>query len=429
MSYMTKACKGIAGTITVPGDKSISHRAVMIGAIADGMTEIENFLMSDDCLSTIDCFKKCGIDISVYEQKKVKVCGKGLKGLEKPQEILNVGNSGTTIRLLTGILSGQEFDCEITGDQSIVRRPMGRVTTPLRMMGALIDGDDGGNLAPLRIKGSKLNGIEYNMPVASAQVKSSILFASLYAEGETVIYESHHSRNHTEIMLNNFGANVKVYENRIISSPVKELFPGKVFVPGDISSAAFFIVAAMITPDSCITIKDVGVNPSRTGIIDVLQSMGGNICIQNQREKNGELVADITAYSSKLKGIEISGAIIPRLIDEIPIICTAAAFAEGTTIIRDAEELKFKESNRILSVANNLRLMGASVEETEDGLIINGGHDLKGNTLDSYNDHRIAMAGVIAGLGIKDGIIINNAECVSISFPDFFETIERVIKK
>lgn len=420
-----KPINSINATITVPGDKSISHRAVMFGAIAKGDTEITGFLTGDDCMSTISCFKKLGIDIEV-EGERVIVHGKGLYGLSQPTELLDVGNSGTTIRLISGILSGQKFNSTLNGDSSIQKRPMKRVINPLSQMGAKINSKEG--YAPLEITGTQLNAIEYTMPVASAQVKSSILLASLYADGETVINEPIASRNHTEIMLNYFGANIKNENGKITSTPVEELYGNSFNVPGDISSAAFFIVAGLILPNSEITITNVGINPTRTGIIDALIQMGGNIEIINKRTSGGEEVGDIVVKSSQLKAITLEGDIIPRMIDEIPVFAVAALCAEGTTIVKDAQELKVKESNRIATMGAELGKMGAIITETEDGMIIKGKQALHGAITESHLDHRVAMSIAIAGLTAQGETIINNADCVGISFPSFYELLDKLYK-
>lgn len=420
-----KPIKSINATITVPGDKSISHRAVMFGAIAKGDTEITGFLTGDDCMSTISCFKRLGIDIEV-DGEKVIIHGKGLYGLSQPTEILDVGNSGTTIRLISGILSGQKFNSTLNGDSSIQKRPMKRVINPLSQMGAKINSREG--YAPLEITGTQLNAIEYTMPVASAQVKSSILLASLYANGETVINEPIASRNHTEIMLNYFGANIKNENGKITSTPVEELYGNSFNVPGDISSAAFFIVAGLIIPNSEITITNVGINPTRTGIIDALIQMGGNIEIINKRTSGGEEVGDIVVKSSLLKAITLEGDIIPRMIDEIPVFAVAALCAEGTTIVKDAQELKVKESNRIATMSAELGKMGAIITETEDGMIIKGKQALYGTITESHLDHRVAMSIAIAGLTAQGETIINNADCVGISFPSFYELLDKLYK-
>jgi 3-phosphoshikimate 1-carboxyvinyltransferase len=416
--------KSLKGEITVPGDKSISHRAVMFGSIANGITEIDGFLMGEDCLSTIDCFRKLGIHIEILPGNKVKVHGKGMYGLQPPSDILYTGNSGTTTRLLLGLLAGQNFECTIDGDESIRRRPMGRVIKPLKLMGADISGQKDDNLCPLAVKGQPLHGIRYELPIASAQLKSALLLASLYAEGNTFLIEPEKSRDHSELMLNYFGANIITHELGIHSTPVSELYPQHITVPGDISSAAYFIVAGLIVPNSEITIKNVGINPTRTGIIDVLISMGGKIDISNTKTLNNEPVADITVKSSSLAGTTVEGAIIPRLIDEIPVIAVAAAAAKGTTVIKDAQELKVKESNRIKTVVTELSKAGVDIQETADGMIINGGKPITGAQFESYNDHRIAMSMAVAALIAESESTVNGAEAVNISFPGYFEILK-----
>jgi len=415
----------LSGTITVPGDKSISHRAVMFGALASGSTEITGFLTGADCMSTISCFKKLGIDIEVSGDK-VTVHGKGLNGLKEPKDTLDVGNSGTTIRLISGILAAQPFSCKITGDTSIQKRPMNRVIKPLSLMGAKIKGLNKESNAPLIIEGTKLKAIEYILPVASAQVKSAILLASLFADGVTTVVEPMASRNHTEIMLNYFGANIKNENGRITSVPVKQLYGKPVSVPADISSAAFFIVAGLITPNSHIIIKNVGINETRTGIIDALKNMGGNIKVINKNMTSGEPIADIEVKTSKLRGITLEGEIIPRIIDEIPVFTVAALYADGVTTVKNAEELKVKESNRIAVMTEELGKMGAKIEETNDGMIIQGNSKLNGAEVESHNDHRVAMSLSIAALNANDKTTINNSECVAISFPTFYDYIERL---
>ena len=416
-----KAIDKIKKTIKVPGDKSISHRAIMLASLAEGKSNIYNFLMGDDCLNTIECFRSLGVPIEIQEDK-ITIEGVGLRGLKRPNKILNVGNSGTTIRLMSGILSGQEFSSEITGDSSIENRPMDRITNPLRDMGALISG----NYAPLKIQGGKLKGINYKMPVASAQVKSAILLAGLFSDETVYIHELEKSRDHTELMINFMGGNLVVDGLSIISKPIERLDPKEIYVPGDISSAAFFLVLGAIAKDGDILIPNVGINPTRTGILDVLKEMGANIKILNEKVLSGEAVGDLHITSSTLKGIEIAGEIIPRLIDEIPIIAVAAAFAKGTTIIKDAEELKVKESNRIEAIVSELKKIGVDIEETKDGMIIHGGDSIMGGEVKSYDDHRIAMALAIAGLRSENGVLLNNPDCVNISFPNFFNLLERM---
>lgn len=460
---LTKS-KGLRGTLSVASDKSISHRAVILGSISQGVTKIENFLLSEDCLATISCFEKMGVKIEI-EGNSVKIQGKGLHGLQEPKELLYTGNSGTTTRLLCGLLSAQNFFCCLDGDASIRKRPMDRVAKPLKMMGAnitLSNHEQGdvtlkGNekkqvVTPISIEPATLQSIEYTLPVASAQLKSALILAGLYAEGKTVIVEKVKSRDHTERMINGFGGNVvskvvenkqisggnltKVYNNIITVNPIKELFATQVTVPGDISSAAFFIVAALIVPNSDILIKNVGLNPTRTGILDVLKEMGGEISIENQRE-DIEPVGDIRIKSSQLEGCKIGGDLIPRLIDEIPVIAVAAAFATGTTIIEDAQELKVKESNRIDVMATELKKAGVDIKPTPDGLIINGKINVEmesmindkpimGSEFETYDDHRIAMALSVLAIAAEGTSVICNHECVNISFPQFFQTLSEL---
>ncbi|QUH27489.1 3-phosphoshikimate 1-carboxyvinyltransferase [Vallitalea guaymasensis] len=417
--------KSIQGEINVPGDKSISHRAIMLGALSKGITNIKGFLMGEDCLSTIRCFRDMGIDIEINDSL-VTVNGRGLHGLKKPENELYVGNSGTTLRLMSGILAPQDFDCIITGDDSIKSRPMKRIIDPLTKMGANIVSIESNNKAPLKIIGSKLHNITHNSFVASAQVKSCIILASLYTENDTKIIEPVLSRNHTEIMLNYFGGNITTEGSTITSTPVKELYAKDINIPGDISSAAFFMVACLITKNSQLVIKNVGINPTRDGIITVLKAMNGDISLLNEREINGELVADIKVKSSKLSGTVIDKDIIPALIDEIPVIAVAACFAEGKTIIKDAQELKVKESNRIETMVTELSKMGADIIGTDDGMIISHSPNLRGATVKSYNDHRVAMSLAIAGLVAEGKTDINESECIDISFPGFYNSLQNI---
>lgn len=410
----------LRGEITVPGDKSISHRAVMFGSIASGTTEVTNFLRGADCLSTIACFKEMGIDI-VADTERILIHGKGLHGLRAPSQTLDTGNSGTTTRLISGILAGQDFSCQLTGDASIQSRPMKRIITPLTMMGADIRSLRGNDCAPLQISGSKLKGIHYHSPVASAQIKSCVLLAGLYGDASTSVTEPALSRNHTEIMLHSFGADIRSEKTTATILPNPQLEGQKVEVPGDISSAAYFIAAGLIIPGSEILIKNVGINPTRDGIIKVCQMMNADLTLLNKRTACGELSADILVrYSPDLQGCTIEGDLIPTLIDEIPIICIMAAHANGTTTIRNAEELKVKESNRLDIMVNQLTAMGAVIIGTDDGMIIDGGSPLHGADLDSFLDHRIAMSFAIAGLNASGTTNIKNAECVNISYPDFY---------
>ncbi|MDB8789402.1 MULTISPECIES: 3-phosphoshikimate 1-carboxyvinyltransferase [unclassified Romboutsia] len=416
----------LRGSFELIGDKSISHRAIMFSSISKGHNKISNFLMGQDCLSTISCFKKMGVDIDI-KGNEVFVKGNGLYGLKPPKDLLDVGNSGTTIRLLSGILAGNNFDATLIGDESIGKRPMKRVTDPLRMMGCKIEGKDDANYTPIKIYGGNLKGIDYNMPVASAQVKSALILASLYADSKSIIREKVKSRNHTEIMLKSFGADINVNDLDITINPVKELFNQDIYVPGDISSAAFIIVGALITKGSEVLIKNVGLNKTRTGIIDVVKNMNGNIEIINQRFVGGELVGDLLVkYSKDLNATTIDKTIIPRLIDEIPVIAVLATQAEGTTIIKDAKELKVKESNRIKSVVDNLKLMGADIEELEDGMVIKGKTKLNGASITTFKDHRIAMAFSIANLICDTDIVLDDKECIDISFPGYFDLLKKL---
>ena len=414
-------CGPLRGELTVPGDKSISHRAVMLGALASGTTHITGFLMGEDCLSTIECFRKMGVEIEITEDEVI-VEGVGLHGLCEPEETLYTGNSGTTTRLLCGILAGQPFTATLNGDASIQKRPMGRVIKPLREMGASIEGKND-NYCPLTLYPSELHGIEYRLPVASAQLKSAILLAGLYAEGQTTVIEPAPSRDHTERMFRALGVEIETEGNTITLDPPEDLHAVDIAVPGDISSAAFFLVAGAIVPGSELTIKNVGVNPTRTGILDVLREMGADIAESNFRD-DAEPVCDLTVRHSRLHGVEIGGSIIPRLIDELPVLAVAAAFAEGETVIRDAQELKVKESNRIAAMVTELTRAGVDVEETDDGMIIRGGKTPRGASFETYKDHRIAMSLAVLALAAQTSSRINDPEVVSISYPDFFDTLE-----
>ena len=415
--------KKAIGQIKVPGDKSISHRAVMLGSLANGVTEISGFLKGADCLSTIDCFRKMGIDIDINGEN-VTVHGNGLRGLKKPDEMLYTGNSGTTTRLLCGILAGQNFDTSITGDASIQKRPMGRVVKPLSMMGAKIENE----YCPLYITGTKLHGIDYKMPVASAQVKTAIILAGLYADGETVIHEIEKSRDHTELMLSAMGADLTVDNLDITVKPTNDLTAVNVDVPGDISSAAFFLVLGAIMPNSQITVTNVGINPTRTGIIDVLKDMGADITLENVHTSAGETVADITVRSSSLKGTTVGGDIIPRLIDELPIIAVAAVFADGQTVIKDAQELKVKETNRIRAVVDEFNKCGIDITETDDGMIINGGKSIHGANFKTYGDHRMAMSLTVLAQLADGESTLDDSDCACVSYPTFFDDFYKLGK-
>ena len=422
---------GLKGTVSVPGDKSISHRGIMFGSIADGTTEIHNFLPGADCLATIRCFRALGIEIE-QEGSTVTVHGKGLHGLSAPSHILDVGNSGTTTRLLSGILAGQPFESKLSGDESLNSRPMKRIIDPLTQMGADISSILHNGCAPLYIAPSRLHGIHYDSPVASAQVKSCILLAGLYADGETSVTEPGLSRNHTELMLKEFGADIRSVHDldcsrtTAIIQPGRELHGQKLTVPGDISSAAYFIAAGLIVPDSEIRITNVGINPTRAGILKICEDMGARIELSNERTEGGEKIADITVRTSRLHGTVIEGDIIPALIDEIPVIAVMAAVAEGTTVIRDAAELKVKETDRIETVTDNLKAMGCDVTPTEDGMIINGGK-LKGASIHTLLDHRIAMAFSIAALAAEGRTRILDSKCVDVSYPAFYDTFEELL--
>ena len=417
----------LRGELSVPGDKSISHRAVMFGSLAEGTTEVTNFLQGADCLSTISCFRQMGIDIE-NTPDRILIHGKGLHGLSRPDDILDVGNSGTTTRLMSGILAGQNFDCTVNGDASIQKRPMKRIMTPLSLMGADISSIPGNGCAPLHIQGHPLKAIHYQSPVASAQVKSCILLAGMYADGITRVTEPVLSRNHSELMLNHFGASVTTESTTVSIEPDPLLEGRSISVPGDISSAAYFIAAGLLVPGSQVLIRNVGVNPTRDGILRVCRAMGADITIMNERADSGEPTADLLVKYSSLKGTVVEGEIIPTLIDELPVIAILAAFAQGTTIIRDAAELKVKESNRIDVMVENLSRMGADIEGTEDGMIIRGGRPLHGAEIDSHLDHRIAMSFAVAALAAEGTTTIRDAECVRISYPGFYDDLFSLCK-
>lgn len=419
-----KKLTNLHGELTVPGDKSISHRAVMFGSLAKGTTKITHFLEGADCLSTISCFRKMGIDIE-NNNGEILVHGKGLRGLSSPTDILDVGNSGTTTRLISGILAGQNFVSELTGDDSIQSRPMKRIMTPLLSMGADITSIKGNNCVPLRIAGHPLKAIHYDSPVASAQVKSCVLLAGMYSDGVTSVTEPVLSRNHTEIMLNYFGAQVTSEETTASIVPEPSLHAREITVPGDISSAAYFIAAGLLVPGSEILLKNVGINPTRDGLLRVCKDMGADITMLNVN-MDGEPTANLLVRTSSLHGTTVGGEIIPTLIDEIPMIAVMAAFAEGTTIIKDAKELKVKESDRILVMAENLSRMGADITPTDDGMIIHGGKPLHGAVIDSYLDHRVAMSFAIAGLLCDGPLSIKGGDCVKISYPEFYEDLYRL---
>ena len=412
----------LRGQITVPGDKSVSHRSILIGSIAEGLTEVTNFLPGADCLASIDCMRRLGIDIR-EEGGRVLVRGKGLHGLTAPKSALDAKNSGTPTRLLSGILAAQDFSSRIIGDASLSSRPMKRIMTPLKEMGADILSENGSGCAPLIIKGRPLKGITYHSPVASAQVKSCLLLAGLYAEGRTIVYEPSLSRDHTERMLRLYGGDVKTLsDGGIALTPGRHLEGQRITVPGDISSAAYFLAAGLLLPDSELLIRNVGLNPTRDGMIEVIRAMGGKLEILSDASTDTEPASDILVRSSELVGCEIGGKLIPRLIDELPMIALMAAFAQGDTIIRDAAELRVKETDRIALVTENLTRMGADVEARDDGMIIHGGKPLHGALIETMKDHRMAMAFSIAGLLTGD-MEIADASCVDVSYPNFYETL------
>lgn len=424
--------EGLKGEINIPGDKSISHRSIMLGSIALGTTEITHFLEGADCLSTIDCFRKMGVTIE-KKPGRILVRGKGLRGLTAPTDTLNVGNSGTTTRLMSGILSGQNFPSVMSGDESLNSRPMKRIITPLNSMGAHITSLHDNGCAPLKVEPGVLHGIHYQSPVASAQVKSAVLLAGLYANGETSVTEPALSRNHTELMLQSFGADVTAIMHTDGTAtaqvnPCEELFGQQICVPGDISSAAYFIAAALLVPGSELLVKNVGTNFTRAGFLEVCKAMGADITLLNQSYEGGEGRADILVRSSHLKATTIEGDLIPALIDEIPIIAVMASQAEGTTVIKDAAELKVKETNRIDTTTSNLKAMGGNITPTDDGMIIEGGTPLSGAHIQSFLDHRIAMAFSIAGLIAKGETTIEESQCVDVSYPEFYATLEECQK-
>lgn len=413
------------GTLVIPGDKSISHRSILFGAMAQGTTTVEGFLQSDDCLSTIDCVQRVGVQVEVHGDR-VTVNSPGIDNWEEPDTILYTGNSGTTTRLLSGVLASSSIASVMIGDESIQKRPMKRVTDPLKLMGAEIIGRSGGNFTPLAIQGRELTAISYQMPVASAQVKSAILLAALRAKGTTTVTEIDISRDHTEKMLRHFGVEVHQTGSTISLAGGQKLTPAHIVVPGDISSAAFWLVAGAISPNSTIRLENVGVNPTRDGIVEVLQEMGATLRLTASTSDSHEETATLEIESSQLTATEIGGSQIPRLIDEIPILALLATQATGVTIIRDAEELKVKETNRIDAVVNELTKLGAKIESTDDGMRITGPTPLHGGNITTYGDHRIGMMGAIASLITSSPVTLDNAECISVSYPNFFEHYTQV---
>lgn len=417
-----KPSHSLKGELHIPGDKSISHRSVMFGALAEGLTEVTHFLQGADCLSTISCFQSLGIEIE-NTSEHIRIHGKGLHGLRPFASTLDVGNSGTTLRLICGILAGQPFSTTLNGDASIQKRPMKRIITPLREMGADLTSLNENDCAPLTVHGASLHGIHYTSPVASAQVKSCVLLAGLYADDKTSVTEPSLSRNHTELMLAAFGARLSSQGTTATIWPDPVLTGQKIEVPGDISSAAYFIAAALIVPNAEVLIHNVGVNPTRDGLLRAAKAMHADITRYNEHLVSGEPVCDLLVKSSSLTGTVIEGDLIPALIDEIPVLAVMAAFAQGTTIIKDAAELKVKESNRIETVVSNLRAMGADITATDDGMIIQGGRPLHYAVIEPHADHRIAMSFAVAALCAEGGAKISEAECVSISYPTFYQNL------
>jgi len=416
----------LRGEISVPGDKSISHRSIMLGSLASGTTEVHGFLQGEDSLATLRAFRAMGIAIEELGAGRLRIAGQGLYGLQEPADVLDCGNSGTTMRLMLGLLSGQAFFSVLSGDQYLRRRPMKRVVGPLSTMGARIWGRNDGELAPLAIQGGPLQPAAYDSPIASAQVKSALLLAGLYDDGETTVREPHLSRDHSERMLRYFGAELRPFAGGVTIAGGARLSGQEVFVPGDISSAAFFLVAALITPGSELLIRNVGVNPTRSGIIDILRQMGGSIELLDQRERSGEPVADLLVRSSDLRGIEIGGALVPRAIDEFPVVSVAACFAEGVTTIRDARELRVKETDRIAAMCDALNAVGGRVEPREDGMVVQGIAELSGGTVASCGDHRIAMSMAISALRSSAAITIDDTDCTETSFPGFWQLLQQL---
>ena len=415
------------GEVTIPGDKSISHRSVMFGSVAHGVTTVTNFLKGDDCLSTISCFRKLGVRIE-ESNDQLRIFGNGFEGLTEPNELLDVGNSGTTIRLLMGILAGRPFFSSLIGDESIGKRPMTRVTNPLSNMGAKIDGRHNGSYTPLSIRGGHLKSINYTLPVASAQVKSALILAGLQADGVSQIIEPAETRDHTERMIRRFGGEIEKDNKVITVKGGQKLTAASIHVPGDISSAAFFLVAGAIISGSEIHLKNVGLNSTRTGIIEVLQKMGADLKIHENQDNKFEPTGDLIIKSSSLKGTIIEGDLIPKLIDEVPIIALMATQAEGDTIIKDAEELKVKETNRIDTVVQELKKLGASIEATKDGMVIHGKSKLHGGVVSSHGDHRIGMMLAVAALLSKEEVLLEKPEAISVSYPNFFEHLNNLIQ-
>jgi 3-phosphoshikimate 1-carboxyvinyltransferase len=425
MKRILQSKKPLRGEISVPGDKSIGHRAVIFGSIAQGSSRVSNLSGGEDNQRTVQAFKDLGVKIST-EGETLYIEGKGWEGLASPKNIIDCGNSGTTMRLLSGVLAGRPFTAMLDGDQSLRHRPMQRVIEPLRRMGANVVGHEGTGLAPLEINGGNLKGIEYSMPIASAQVKSAILLAGLQAEGVTIVEEPQNSRNHTELMIKGFGGEVAVDGRKVSVNGGQTLHGRDVRIPGDISSAAFFLVAAALIPGSKVVVRRVGVNPTRDGVVEILRRMGAEIELLGATIDTGEPVADLRVTGRRLKGVEIGAELAARTIDEYPILAVAAALADGVTVIHGVKELRFKESDRISTMTEGLRRLGVDVEEREDGMTIRGRETLQGNKVRSFGDHRIAMALAIAGLCADGGVEIDDAQCVDISFPAFFDLLDEI---
>ncbi|MDY0212969.1 MAG: 3-phosphoshikimate 1-carboxyvinyltransferase [Desulfuromonadaceae bacterium] len=425
-SQQVNPSSGLRGEITVPGDKSISHRSIMFASLAQGRSSIRGFLHGEDNLATLNAFRAMGVDIDVSSAASIKINGRGFFGLREPADILDCGNSGTTMRLLSGVMAGQKFFSVLSGDRYLRRRPMGRVIQPLTQMGAQIWGREQNRCAPFALQGSTLSGIEYHSPVASAQVKSALLLAGIGASGSTSVHEPHVSRDHTERMLRYMGIEVQVFSGGVGVEGGQQLQGRELEIPGDISSAAFFLVATLIVPNSELLIKNVGMNPTRSGIVDILRSMGGDIRILNERHAGEEPVADLLVYSSELHGIEIGGDMVPRAIDELPVVSIAAACAQGTTTIRDAAELRVKETDRIAAMGAVLQTLGVQFEMQPDGMTIHGSEHFRGGKVQSCGDHRIAMSAAVAGLRTSTALEIEDTGCTAISFPAFWELLQQV---
>jgi 3-phosphoshikimate 1-carboxyvinyltransferase len=420
-----KPAKGLRGCIRVPGDKSVSHRAVMFASLAGGTSQVDGFLPSGDCLATVACMRALGVQIVEHSPTSLMVHGYGLRGLQRPASPLNCVRSGTTMRLLSGILAGQGFDSLLTGEEQLLLRPMGRITEPLRRMGAQIDDVDG--RAPLAIRGQQLHGTDHTLSVASAQVKSALLLAGLYADGPTVVRQCGPARDHTERMLAAMGAAIDITRLDVTLVPGVSLLPLSIQVPGDFSSAAYLLVAGALVPGSHLTIKEVGVNPTRTGLLDVLRGMGAQIELENEREQGGEPVANLVVRSGTLRGTAVQGDTVVRMIDEFPILAVAATQAHGQTIVRDATELRVKETDRIATVVSELRRLGADIGPRADGFVVSGPTPLRGTTVESHDDHRLAMALSIAGLIAEGATVVQHTDCIADSFPGFEDALHSLV--